>query len=113
MFAGFPGVFTVIKPNAFSISINERVSFKSQISQLVLISFMLGGGINAEQLARKAMIECEDYNCAVKMIGTSVLVKPIFFIVAGIGRNEGVVISRDRIGIDNIDELSDEKWFLL
>ena len=74
---------------------------------------MLGGALDGEQLLRKTMIKCKDYKCAVETLGTETLVDPIFFIVAGIGFNEGAVISRDRIGIDNIDELSDEKWFLL
>ena len=59
------------------------------------------------------MIECENYDCAIKMIGTEVIVKPLFFIVAGLGKNEGAVISRGRYGIEHMDELSDEKWFLL
>ena len=47
------------------------------------------------------------------MLSNEVVVGPLFYILAGIGENEGAVISRDRMGADNIDRLNEDRWFLL
>ena len=64
-------------------------------------------------MARKTLIECEDYKCAVEKLSTEAVVAPLYYIIAGIGENEGAVISKNRVGADHIDYLSERNWFLL
>jgi hypothetical protein len=41
------------------------------------------------------------------------MVAPCYLTIAGIKDNEGAVISRDRFGAAHIDQLSEDRWFLV
>ena len=41
------------------------------------------------------------------------LVSSVYYVIAGIEGNEGSVITRDRDSSLNVDNLSDEKWYVL
>ena len=48
-----------------------------------------------------------------RKLKTTPIIAPTYYIVAGTEGNEGINIARDPDGVANIEELSDDKWFLL
>lgn len=64
-------------------------------------------------LLRDTLEQCDTYECAVNKIANETIVTMGYFIVAGTKGNEGVVISKDRIGFANIANLTDTQWYLV
>lgn len=62
---------------------------------------------------RYTLEECESYSCAFDLIANSDVSATAYIILSGIEPNEGAIITKDRFGIANIDELNNEKWYLL
>ena len=114
-FAGYNGVMTGVKKGAFSISINERKPTWRQDILALLKNFasLFAGYQQNTKLIRDTLAECNDYNCAYNRLHDTPVISPSYFIVAGLGPNEGAVITRDRFSVANVNALSDEKWFVL
>lgn len=55
------------------------------------------------KLIRDTLAECKDYDCAFKRLRDTPVIAPSYFIVAGLGPNEGAVITRDRFSVANLD----------
>lgn len=92
-----------MKPDAFSASINFRNSGTSQWNNLLkLITYKWP----ASFLLREVMIEAKDYKEAVNILSNSEIIAPCYYIVCGISKGEGIVITRNRNGYDNWNDLS-------
>lgn len=101
-FAWYLGVSTGISVNKFSISLNQRRS-GGKIANLIALG--LGYEGNLWEL-RKALTYLANYDEAVEYLSTVNMADAAYYIIAG--ENEGVDITRDRIGSANLWKL-DEK----
>jgi len=111
--AGHIGVYTGVRSGGFSISFNarsnEQMSLEGWISQAELV---FEGGNDLSWNIRDILATCSTYACAYKNLLYYPTLSPGYIIMAGMERNEGAVISRDRDGPAHIDNLSDDVWFI-
>jgi len=111
-FAGFVGIPTGMVKNKFSISLNAR-SLGGNIWDN-LWAAIVDGGVPATWLARKAVEKQLTFEDAVKLLATTPLISPVYFILAGTKNNEGVVISRNRLSPDDLWYLAPpDRWFIV
>jgi hypothetical protein len=64
MFAGTLGVYTGMKPGAFSVSQNTRYKNKNPLYLMENIVMMYGGFTENSWQLRQALTWCNDYDCA-------------------------------------------------
>lgn len=115
MFAGYNGVMTGIRKGAFSISINERKpSWRSDPVELIKnLASLYAGYKQNTKLIRDTLTNCKDFACAFDDLSNVEVIAPSYFIVAGLKDNEGAVITRDRFSVAHLDQLTNDKWFVL
>ena len=101
---------TGIRHGAFAVNANTR---KAKHFYNDLISIFVDDGIPAVWLLRKVLEEEETYASALKRIKTERISGPIYYIISGVGPNEGAVIERETNGYHGFYELSDTTWFLV
>lgn len=58
---------------------------------------------------------CDDYDCAYKNLKTKRINALGYLILAGVKENEGVIISRNRLGVAHEDKLDAKngKWYVV
>jgi hypothetical protein len=61
---------------------------------------------------RYALTQCVDFECAVKFLSDAQQTHPVYYIVAGVNPNEGVIITKDHFKPAHIERLTEEKWYL-
>jgi hypothetical protein len=113
MFAGDTNVFTGYKEGAFSITLNQRKPDGSSTDLAVNLGLIFSGYNQVAWTIRETLTNCTDYACALEKLQTDHMVAPAYFILAGTKNNEGAIISRDRFGTAHLDELSDDRWYLV
>jgi N-acylethanolamine-hydrolysing acid amidase len=64
-------------------------------------------------ITRDALIECNDWECAINKLSSSSIIAPGYLIVAGVKDYEGAVISRDRFGPAHTEMLTHDRWFVV
>ena len=99
MFAGYTGILSGMRKDGFSLTINTRKpSMTTDFTNMLANVFLFFGNDNHQppKIARDVFLSCETYECAVKMLKEAKLTAPVFFTIAGVGPNEGAIISRDR-----------------
>jgi len=64
-------------------------------------------------LLRKVFDEELSWESAVKRLNFTEITAPIYFIVAGVGPNEGAVIERESTKAHGYYQLNDTTWFLV
>lgn len=120
-FVGYVGVFTGVKPGAFSFSANERFSLDG--GWVGIVEWFLGKH-SAQWLgfySRDIFESCDDYACAKKSMMQTEMVSPVYFILAdGKDKNAGTIITRARektAGVVDLYQETDKSksgsWFLL
>jgi len=62
---------------------------------------------------RRALEQCDDYDCAYQMITKTPVSSKSYISLSGIQGNEGVVITRDNFGVAHVDHLSKDNWYLV
>uniref|UniRef100_A0A1I8JQR0 ceramidase n=1 Tax=Macrostomum lignano TaxID=282301 RepID=A0A1I8JQR0_9PLAT len=96
-YAGYIGVLTGLRPHQFSLSVNSRVSAKTQ-SLAGVVEWLLG--IRDQYwlgVATRAVLEnATDYGQAKQRLANWKLIAPVYFILGGAKHLEGCVITRDR-----------------
>jgi len=110
MFAGTIGIFTAYKPGAFALSINERTSKESSIDFAKNIAMLFVGYKQLSMLSREVMMECHDFRCAKEKLSGQKLIAGGYYILAGVGRDEGVIITRDRSNVLDYTEIKNESF---
>jgi len=85
------------------------MSVENWMSQAELV---FEGGNDLSWNIRDVLATCKTFACAYKNLLYYPTLSPGYIIMAGIEKNEGAVISRDRDGPANIDLLSDDTWFI-
>ncbi|XKL64926.1 hypothetical protein PGB90_005012 [Kerria lacca] len=117
-FAGYIGILTGIKKNAFALTVNER--FKLNGGYVGIIEWILGrrdqkwNGI----FTREVLEFAQSYKDAQKMLLTSELLAPVYFILSGKKSSQGCVITKGRnnnVDIWSIDsnKNSNSSWYLV
>ena len=104
MFAGYTGVFTAMKTGQFAISINER-----RPRALFGIFFNVASWIlhapSPAMLLRKACEHTLNYTEAKNMLINHPITAPVYFTISGTERDEGAIITRDRLSAADVWEL--------
>lgn len=113
MFAGYVGVASAYKPNAFSLTLNARDTDQSVENYFETMGRIFLGENEIGMITRDLMMECADYACMVSMIPQLKTIVPMYFIMAGTGVNEGIVISKGYDQADNIRTIDEENWYLV
>jgi len=86
---------------------------KSVLNYFEIFGEIYAGLPEIGMASRDIVMACGDYKCLLDTIPSFNTIVPMYFIIAGTGPNEGVVISKDRNGPANIRTLSDDTWYLL
>lgn len=111
--AGFRGAINAVKKGKFSASINlRRDSSQYRINNLYRIySGLMSPNFNL----MKVMDKAESFEEAVEMLSHNKLSSSVFYVVSGVKKNEGAVISRNHDSIHRIDRLDVDNgiWFLV
>mmetsp|Transcript_32027 Transcript_32027/g.80360 ORF Transcript_32027/g.80360 Transcript_32027/m.80360 type:complete len:403 (-) Transcript_32027:134-1342(-) len=96
-FLGYVGILTGMKPNAFTMTINDRFALDGGF---VGITEWILGNRKQNWLAPLTRSVFEDpastYQSAVQAFSDAPLIAPVYFIVGGMNHNEGAVVSRTR-----------------
>lgn len=115
-FAGYVGVMTAVKKDAFTFSINER--FQLDGGWVGLIKWIMAQGRSKAQwlgfLTRDVMLQASCYGEAKHMLASTELIAPAYFILGGTQSGEGCIITRDRTKVRDLWELKRSKsWYIL
>lgn len=94
---------TAIKPGAFSVNVDTRYAKHFTDD---LISILADNAIPTCWLLRKVLEEETTFNGALKRLKTTRVGGPVYYILAGTGPNDGVVIERDVDSVHAMYELS-------
>jgi len=115
-FAGYVGVLTAMKKDAFTFSINERFTLNG--GYVGLFEWLLSRGTNGAKwlgfFTRDVMLNATSYAEAKKLFSEKEMIAPAYFIIGGTKAGEGAVITRDRKGVADTWELStSHRWYVL
>jgi len=110
-FAGFIGIPTGMVKDKFSISLNSRGN-GGNIFENIWVAIM-DGGLPATYLARKALEKQLSFDDAVDYLSSHPLISPVYYTIAGVKNNEGVVLSRNRLDTEDYWYLASDRWFLV
>jgi len=113
-FAGYVGVLSGMKPNAFSVSIDTR--FYSQgIGQMfyeVIAAITEKNASLVSFLTRSVLANENDFNSALNNLGDDLLIADVYYILAGVSPGQGAVISRNRMNATDVWILdAPSRWF--
>lgn len=96
---GFVGVLTAMAPGRFSAAINQPPL--NRHTPLMRLDWAIGrariwrqDGLPPVHLLRQVFDRCRSYGEAAEMLRTAPLCAPAFFILSGVGDDEGCVIER-------------------
>ena len=112
-FVGAVGLATGQKPNAFTVSFNERNQGDWWMNAL---EALIAGTHGVTMfLIRDLLADPEtDFKMAVEVLSTHPVIAPGYLIVGGVGPGEGAVITRGRTSAEDVWWLgSNGSWFLV
>ena len=111
--AGYLGLVTGLRHNGFGVSINER---KKGDPLLTIYEVLFKKTFSVPYFIRKVLENAETFDQAVEMFSKEEFGAPCYLIVSGVNKDEGVVITRDRYGVNNIsriDTMVKDQWFIV
>ncbi|KZS03202.1 Acid ceramidase [Daphnia magna] len=117
-FAGYVGVLTGMKPQRFTLTLDERFSMEGGF--VGIIRWLLGDhSANwAGFLMRDVMEKADSYQQALTTLTTSKLLAPVYFILGGNTTDQGAIITRGRneadvwfMGRGSVSQVS--TWYLV
>lgn len=94
---------TGIRHGAFAINVDTR---KAKHFYEDLISVMKDNAMPTCWLLRKTLENEKSYTAALKKIKTERIGGPVYYIISGVGQNEGCVIERDTNSVHAFYELN-------
>lgn len=113
-FAGYVGVLSGMKPNAFSISINTRYypqhGLKNFLYEIVA-AIMEKNNSLVSFLSREVMTNENNWASAVNQLSNDALIADVYYTVGGVSAYEGAVISRSRLNASNVWVLNESHWY--
>jgi len=113
-FAGYVGVLSGMKPNAFSISINTRYYPKHGLKNFlyeVVAAVMEKNNSLVSFLAREVFTNENNWAAAVNQLSNDALIADVYYTVGGVSAYEGAVISRSRLNASDVWVLNESPWF--
>jgi len=119
--AGYTGLLTGIKANAYSFSLNQYTLnnlpqtwdyFGVSASDLLEI---IRGRMSPTYVVRQGFETIPDYEGFVKFLKETKTISNVFYIVAGTKENEGTIITKFRENVENVTSLDVQKgrWYVL
>jgi hypothetical protein len=114
MFSGLNGVVSG-QAKGWAITLNQRSTsdFSNYFNLLSNLGNLISRTTEVTHVIRQTLEKCEDYKCAFKMLSKADQSAAAYFTISGIDKNEGAVISKDPNGVAHVDQLSEEKWYLV
>lgn len=114
-FAGYVGLLTAFKPNAFSLTVNERDTVKHALS---LIKWLAGDhNLSWTGFLTRSVLETQTtYLGAKKMLRDTAVLSTAYFILGGVAPGEACVITRrvdEPSDVWEMANISDHSWFIL
>jgi hypothetical protein len=106
--AGFIGFMTCIKPNAFAVSLNAR-RLLSEVETLK--AFFLGRQL-VTWLIRQTVLTAKTYSEALDQLTKASSVSGSYLAIAGIGPNEGAILTRGREHAIDVQKLNSTAWYI-
>nr|XP_057932448.1 acid ceramidase [Doryrhamphus excisus] len=114
-FAGYVGMLTGIKANAFTLTMNERFSLDG--GYIGILEWILGkrDGVWMSFLTRSVLENATSYEEAKDRLAQTKLLAPAYFILGGNRTGEGCIITRSRlISLDILEiDLKLGRWYVL
>jgi len=116
-FAGFVGIYNGLKPNAFTLTANER--FAAAGGYYGMLKWLVGDDPNGKWMtwhARETMEQATSYDDAFHRLSTQEILSPVYYILGGTKPNQGAIITRslnDTEGVVNIDTSRQNGWYVL
>ncbi|XP_008316042.1 acid ceramidase [Cynoglossus semilaevis] len=114
-FAGYVGMLTGIKPNTFTLTMNER--FNLDGGYIGIMEWILGkrDGMWMGFLTRSVLENANSYNEAKTRLAQTKLLAPAYFILGGNQTGQGCVITRSRtLSLDLLEiDLKLGRWYVL
>ncbi|KAM8879241.1 acid ceramidase [Spinachia spinachia] len=114
-FVGYVGLLTGIKPNLFSVTMNERFSLDG--GYIGILEWILGkrDGMWMGFLIRSVLENANGYKEARALLAQTRLLAPAYFILGGNQTGQGCVITRSRLlSIDVLElDLKLGRWYVL
>lgn len=107
--AGYLGILTGARRNAYSITLNERngESFLENLYDIFLTK-----SVSPPLLVTQVLSQNLTYSQAKEALENTPLTSSAYFIIGGTQPMQGAVVSRETAGVQNVTELSNENWFL-
>uniref|UniRef100_A0A669DA31 Acid ceramidase n=1 Tax=Oreochromis niloticus TaxID=8128 RepID=A0A669DA31_ORENI len=114
-FAGYVGMLTGIKPNIFTLTMNERFSLDG--GYIGILEWILGqrDGMWMSFLTRSVLENATSYEEAKSRLAQTKLLAPAYFILGGNSTGQGCIITRSRLlSIDILEiDLKLGRWYVL
>jgi len=115
-FAGYIGILTGVRPHRFTFSINERYDIHDAGIKSIL-EWMEGdrSGHWLGFLTRQVMENSTSYDDAFKLLSTTKMLAPAYFILGGNSSSQGALITRSsKKALDTVHlRQPSTRWFLL
>lgn len=115
-FAGFVGILSGMKPDAFAITIDTRF-YPNGVKELfyeIVAALEERNATLVGFLARDAFMYKDNFEAAVEFLSTNELICDVYYICSGVNPGEGAVITRNRLNASDIWRLNaPETWYLL
>jgi len=103
-FAGYVGILSGMKPNAFSITIDTRF-YPDGITELfyeIVAAVTEKNASLVSFLSRDVFTNENNFKSALTSLSNSTLIADVYYIMAGTKSGEGVVISRNRLNAADV-----------
>lgn len=113
-FAGYVGVLSGMKPNAFSISLNTRYYPSKGLENFlyeIIAAVMEPNNSLVSFLTRNVMTNENNWASAMQALQKDPLIADVYYIVGGVSMYEGGVISRNRLNATDVWVLNATNWF--
>lgn len=119
-FIGYVGIFTAVRQQKFSLTINER--FNIDGGWVGIIEWLLGkhSAHWLGFLTRDVFEKCDNFKCAQDYLMQAEMVSPVYFVLASGEDPIGQIIVRDREDVSEVVTIGQEEdksksgsWFVL
>lgn len=113
MFTGTTGVYTGMRPGAFTLSLNQRYPEQHYLKLVQNLGMLWSGYQEISWINRQVLAQCDDFDCAYDMVSSKPSTSKAYIILGGVRGHEGVVMARDNLGISHVTSLSKDNWYLI
>jgi acid ceramidase len=114
-YAGYIGILTAVKKDAFTLTMNER--FNADGGYIGILKWLLGDrtGNWMSFLTRHTMEDATSYKEAKDLLSSSPMLAPAYFIVGGKKAGEASIITRSRASAVDVWDIGtrNSSWYIL